>query len=114
MTSSQVSNLGRPITIAVGAANSNVIEAKEYWDSPGFMIYAPASISGSPTTTIEVSWNGTTFVTLNDGTADIGPPAAGKGRFYSEMSAANYFRIHRSTNVSGADEIYQMSKHWTV
>ena len=101
------------IVVPSGAAISRtVIAFEEYADATAVCLIAPASLDGA-TYTIEVSFDGATFVTLNDGTADIGPPAAGKGRQYVELCGFNFFRIRQSIN-AGADRTFRASKQWTA
>lgn len=105
-----------PITILNGAANSNVLKAREVYEDALFIIlYAPAALDAF-TFTIEVTADpeaaAPVFVTLQQGTtpADAAPPLAGKARAYGEIPAAMGFRIHSSSNVA-ADRVWLASKN---
>lgn len=101
------------VVVLSGATTSRSVRALyEYGDATAIHIQAPAALDAT-TWTIEVSQDDSTFVTLNDGTADIGPPAAGKGRQYVEMIAAPYFRIKTSV-AAAADRTFLVYKQWTA
>jgi hypothetical protein len=101
------------VVVASGAAVSrSVRSADEYSDATAVCIISPAALTAA-TYTIEVSFDGTTFVTLNDGAADIGPPAAGKGRQYVELIGFNFWRIKQSSNAA-ADITFKVTKQWTA
>ena len=111
MSQSFTSNLP-PLTIPSGSANSNSMSFAEFSDATAVTLYGPAALDAL-TFTLEISRDGSTWVTSNDGTSDIGPPAAVKGRQYTEFLGANYVRIHASGNVA-ADRTWTASKQWTA
>ena len=90
------------VTIAIGNTVSRVVSgALETADAVQITLQAPSSLEAG-TYTFEVSnvynadpanYADADFVTLNDGSADIGPPAAGKGRSYTEMVGFHAWRI---------------------
>jgi hypothetical protein len=101
------------ITIANGAAVSRSVRSLyEYMDATAITLQAPSSLDAL-TFTIETSTDDSTWTTLSDGTADIGPPAAGKSRQYTEMIGSAYFRIKASGNVA-ADRTFKAYKQWTA
>lgn len=85
--------------------------AYEYNDATCIVIQSPSSLDAQ-TYTIETSFDGITGGTLNDGTNDIGPPATGKTRQYTEMLGARYWRIKSSGNAA-SNRIFLVSKQWT-
>jgi hypothetical protein len=100
------------VVVASGGTTSRTVEARgEYADATAITIQAPATLA--ETCTIEVSSDGTTFVTLSDGTADIGPPAAGKGRQYIEMNGFAYWRI-KAGSAAAADRTFKVWKQWSA
>lgn len=101
------------VTIASGDTISRVVDGKyEYADATAINIQSPATLD-AVTFTIEVSYDGTTFATLNDGTSDIAPPAAGKSRQYIEMLGTKSFRLKASSAVS-ADRTFKLTKQYTA
>ncbi len=112
-----------PITIAAAASASRVVVAlHEYADAASIALQAVGTLEAG-TYTIEVSTthrkNATDYVngdfaTLNDGTADIGPPGTGKARSYTEMIPFHAFRIAKSGAVASAPIIFNASKNFTV
>lgn len=112
MTQSFTAN-AHNFTIPDGGTNSNVLSFAELGDAAQVVLYAPAAINGGGTLTFEISRDNSTWVTLNDGTNDIGPPAAGKGRPYTEFLGANYVRVHGTSVVTG-DTVWGISKTYTT
>ena len=101
------------VTVASGATESRAVYADyEYSDARYLTIYAPATLD-AVTWTIEVSTDGTTWSTLNNGTSDIAPPAAGKARQYIEMLSSRYFRI-KASSATAANRIFRVSKQWVA
>jgi hypothetical protein len=99
------------VTVASGGTTSRAVYADyEYSDARFLTIQAPATLDAA-TWTIEVSFDGTTWATLNTGAADIAPPAAGKARQYTEMLSSRYFRIKASSGTA-ADRTFKVSKQW--
>ena len=101
------------LVIPDGAANSNAISTKDFGDAVALYIYGPAAIVGGGTLSFQASRDGSNWVTCNDGSADIGPPAATKGRQYSEFQGALYLRIHGTSVVTG-DTTWLVSKSYTA
>lgn len=103
------------VTIPNGAANSNVVKAREQYDDAAVLtLYAPAVLDAF-TFTLEVTEApddaAPVFRTLQvgDPAADAVPPPVGKARAYFELSAAMGFRIHSSSNVA-ADRTWKLTK----
>lgn len=111
------------VVIASGDTKSRVIRAtEEYADAASLNIQAPAALD-AVAYTIEVSskyraptdtYVDADFVTLNDGTSDIAPPAAGKGRAYTEIVGFQAFRIKQGGAGAGADRTFMVSKNFTT
>ena len=100
------------VTIANGSSTSRVVDGKyEYADATAINIQSPATLPD--TVVIEVSYDGSTFATLNDGTSDIAVPGAGKARQYIEMLGTKSFRLKASSNVA-ADRTFKLSKQFTA
>lgn len=100
------------LVVSSGSTVSNSLSANyDYSDATQICIQSPGTMDAG-TWIIQVSYNGSTWATLNDGSADIGPPAAGKARPYTEMLGFAYFRISGPT--AAADRTFRVSKQWTV
>jgi hypothetical protein len=112
MTSSFASSIA-DVTIASGTnASRAVFSAYEYSDAVAISIQAPGTLDAL-TFTLEGSQDGTTWATLNDGTADLPVPAAGKIIQYTELLSVNYWRIKASGNTA-ADRTFKVTKQWTA
>jgi hypothetical protein len=83
----------------------------EYSDATAIVIQAPATLDAL-TFTIEISNDGSTWATLNDGINNLPVPAAGKAIQYTEVLGSKYFRIKSSGNVA-EDRTFLVSKQWT-
>lgn len=102
----------KDVVILSGATTSRAVEGVyEYDDAAAITMQAPATLA--ETCTLEVSQDSTTFVTLNDGTADIAPPLAGKGRQYIELIGWKYWRI-KAGSAAAADRTFKVTKTWTI
>jgi hypothetical protein len=100
------------VVIPSGGTTTRTIDGVyEFSDATSIFIQSPATLDAG-TYTIQVSHNGVDFATLNDGAADIAPPAAGKGRQYIEMLGAKHFRISGPT--AAADRTFIVTKQWTA
>lgn len=100
------------VTVANGASTTRWIDANiEYADATQIHIQSPAAMDAG-TWTIETSQDASTAATLSNGTADIGPPGAGKSRSYTEMLGSKYFRIKTSVAV-GSLHTFRVSKQFT-
>lgn len=100
------------VTVANTGTSTRWIDANiEYADATQIHIQSPA-VMDAGTWTIETSQDGVTGATLNNGTADIGPPAAGKSRSYTEMLGSKYFRIKTSVAVTSL-HTFLVSKQFT-
>lgn len=111
MSQSFQSSIADVVVLSGGTTSRAVSSASEYSDATAIHIQAPATIDAG-TWTIETSFDGTTWATLNDGAADIGPPAAAKARQYIEMIGAVYWRIKSPT--TAADRTFKVHKQWTI
>jgi hypothetical protein len=97
------------IRIGVGANVSNVINAKDLVGCTAFTLFS-STRTDAFTYTIEVSYDdGTTYVTLNDGTADIAAPATGKAIAYANPPCTN-MRIKSSSNATGNNDWYMVAE----
>ena len=99
------------ITISSGGTTSRTVSREETSDAVAITLQAPATLS--ETLTIETSFDGTTFATLNDGSSDIAPPLAGKARQYTELVGWNYWRLKAGSAV-GADRTFKAWKQWSA
>ena len=97
------------IKIPNGAADSNIVRSTQvYDDSFAITLFAPAALdAGTYTIQVAADPDNPVFVTLNDGTADINAPAAGKAQVYVSP-VWRCFKIHSSVNVT-ADRIFKMN-----
>lgn len=101
------------LVVASSGTTSNSMDAKyQTSDANAVVIAAPASLD-AVTYTLQVSMDNTTYYTLSDGTADIGPPAAGKARQYTELLGWPYFRIAQS-GAAASSRTFKCFKQFTV
>lgn len=110
MSFSHVTNL-TDVTVAQSATVSRAVSYNEYSDATAIHIQSPGTMDAG-TWTLETSMNGTDWATLNDGSANIGPPGQGLSRQYTELVAVLYWRIKGPT--TAADRIFKVSKQWTA
>jgi hypothetical protein len=107
------------ITIPNGAAVSNIVRSSTYDDAVALGITAPAALDAH-TYVIEVNDDPDAtaadpeWVVLQAGGADVGPPAAAKGRTYQEMCFFGAFRIKDQTGNVAADRTWKCAKQWTT
>lgn len=95
------------ITIPVGQNASNVIPMSGLEGMTAFTLFAGV-LTDAFTFTIELSYDdGGTYKTLNDGTADITAPAAGKCVAYPNPPAT-HMRIKSSSAATGAGDTWYM------
>lgn len=100
------------LTILTGQTVSRWVESVlETGDANIIAITAPATLDVG-TYTLEVSFDGSTAAgTINDGTADVAVPAAGKHCQY-ENFAAPYWRIKGPS--AAADRTFKLTKAWNA
>jgi hypothetical protein len=96
---------------ASGTATRAIKGVEEYSDATCINIQSPGTLDAG-TYIIQTSFDGSTWATLNDGSADIGPPAAGKSRQYVEMLSFPFWRI--SGPSAAALRTFLVSKQWTA
>ncbi len=110
------------IAIALGATKSRVVIAEqEYADAAALAFQAPATLEAG-TYTFEVTtidrnvadYVDADFVTLSDGTTDIGPPGQAKGRTYTDLIPFAAFRISKTGAVAVAAITFKATKNFTV
>ena len=95
------------VVVANAGTDSRAVDtALECADATGIYIEAPATLAETPT--IQTSCDGTTWVTLNNGTSDVAPPLAGKGCVYDNL-VAPYWRIHFA-GAAAAERIFKVRK----
>ncbi len=101
------------VVVASAGTRSRTVSGKdEYSDATAITIQSPATLDGG-TWLLRVSQDGSTFAVLNDGTADIGPPGAGKARQYTELLGFKFWEIYNASGTA-ADRTFKVSKQWTV
>lgn len=110
-TQAFVSALADVVVLSGGTDSRNVVAYGESADASAICIQAPATLA--ETCTLQVSFDGTTFAALSDGTVDIAPPLAGKARQYVELIGFPFWRIHAGSAV-GADRTFKVWKQWTA
>lgn len=97
------------VTIPSGASVSRSVKAvSEYADANLIGIISPATLPD--TVTIQVSHDDVTYATLNNGTADVAAPAAGKAGVYDQL-VFPYWRLSAAANVA-ADRTFKVSKNY--
>lgn len=101
------------VVIPNGAAASQWVKVADiHEDAVQISLTAPAVLDGV-TYTIQVSKDGiTSDGTLNNGTTDVAPPAAGKSVNYPPI-AAKYWRIFASGNAA-AERRFKLAKIWNA
>lgn len=100
------------VVILSGSTTTRTIDGvHEYSDATAICIQSPATLDAG-TYTIEVSWNGTTWATLEDAGGDITVPAATKARQYTEIHGFKHFRIKGPS--AAADRTFHVTKQWTA
>jgi hypothetical protein len=99
----------KDLVILSGTQNSRSVAAVyETADANLIGILSPATLPD--TVTIEVSHDDTTFATLNNGTADVAAPAAGKACVYDQL-VFPYWRLHAAAPTA-ADRTFKVSKNY--
>lgn len=114
MSVSFVNNMD-PFTIINGATDSQVLSADyDYGDAAALGIGGSTSNAG--TLSIQVSWDGTTWYTYQEGSpaADYTLPANGKAAICFGVVSFPYIRLHGSATNSGGSTVIKLSKHFTV
>ena len=105
------------LIIPNGGTESNALEAdKVYSDAIGLALYAPASLTGVVSYTLEGRSKGSTvWRTIQDGDpiADLAPPLAGKTRVYYNLVNFDAIRI-KVSGPTGAQEIWDVDKLWST
>jgi hypothetical protein len=110
MSTSFISPLA-DLVVSSGTNASRVVDTSaECHDAAAIAIISPGTLD-SATWTLEVSFDGSTFATLHDGTANFAPPPAGSGRQYTELLGFPYWRIKSSANAA-ANRTFKVSKLW--
>lgn len=111
MTQSFDARIWNVVISSGGTTTRSIHGVYEYSDATAIIIQSPATLDAG-TYTIEVSNNGADWATLSDAGGDIGVPAAGKSRQYTEMLGSHSFRIKGPT--ASADHAFLVSKQWTA
>ncbi len=111
MTQSFDARIHEVVILSGQTATRNIVGVYEYSDATAINIQSPATMDAG-TYVIQTSFDGTTWAALNDGSNDIGPPAAGKSRQYVEMLSFPFWRI--SGPSAGANRTFLVSKQWTA
>ena len=105
------------LTIANGAASSNVIKASEvYADADAIALFAPAVLDAHTfviEVTADVSASPVVWNVLSDAVSDVGPPAAGKCVIYP-APAIEAFRITDQSGNVAADRTFKMLKIYNM
>lgn len=83
----------------------------EYSDATAIIIQSPGTLDAG-TYTIEVTNDDSTWATLEDAGGNLGVPAAGKARQYTEILGSRAFRIKGPS--AAADRTFLVSKQWTA
>lgn len=112
MTVSFVGTIGEVYIPSGSNATRAIVSDIECSDATAITIQSPTTLDAL-TFTIEVSQDGTTWATANDGTGDLPVPAASKAIQYVEMLSVRYWRIKASGNVA-ADRTFAVTKQWTT
>lgn len=112
MTQSFDARLHDVVIPSGSSVTRSISGAYEYSDAVAIVIQSPAALDAL-SFTIEVSNDGTNFVTLTDGFSNLPVPGAGKATQYTEMLGSRAFRIKASGNVA-ADRTFLVSKQWTA
>lgn len=102
-----------PLIIPNGQTSSNVIGVESLSDAANILLMAPVGLA--ETVTIQVSNDGINWFTLNDGTADIKTPAAGKAMSYylAALGGAFYLKLLAGAAVA-AQRTYLVSKQYEI
>jgi hypothetical protein len=112
MTQSFDARLHDVVILSGQSATRAIHGLYEYSDATCIFIQSPGALDAG-TYVIQTSANGVDgWVNLNDGSNDIGPPAAGKSRQYVEMIGSPYWRI--SGPSAAANRTFIVSKQWTA
>lgn len=111
MTQSFDSRIWNVVISSGGTTTRAIHGVYEFSDATAIVIQSPATLDAG-TYTIETSNNGSDWATLTDASGDLGVPAAGKSRQYTEMLGSHSFRIKGPS--AAADRTFIVSKQWTA
>lgn len=106
-------------TIAINAADSNIMLRNEFEDAIDILLLSASAISGGGTPVIQVTYDdvpssGGNWVTLQKAAADVVPPAAGKAKSISDDNNAvppcSGIRIHGTANFTTQITVFKVFK----